>query len=311
LRVRVAKSAAELEQLRSPWEALFAANPNRTIFQQFEWNLLAAQVFAARESPSVVFAENDNGAAILPACARMSTNTLSFLGEELFDYRDYLTAGDRAPLLAAWQKLAELQLPFEVSALRGKEACARWGAFKPTFFCNAPSAAPDRPPQPKNMLALRRLLRRGAVIQQYWPSERSLISWLYEQKGRQGEPNLFADPLRRGFMEAAIQLPSSRCEIFTLELEGSVLAALVTFRDWQCRRFYTTYFDERWAKSSPGFALLCEVSQRTLAENLAYDFMTGEQSYKTRLASDLVPLYRVPAQQITWRVGERESFAAA
>ena len=161
------------------------------------------------------------------------------------------------------------------------------------------------------MLALRRLLRRGAVIEQHAP-KRELVTWLYEQKARQGGPNLFADPLRREFMLEAVQLACSRCEIFTLEMEGTTLAALVTFRDGECRRFYTTYFDDRWAKSSPGFALLCEVSQRTLAENLAYDFMTGEQEYKRRLASELIPLYIIPAQQITWGSAKRaESLTAA
>jgi CelD/BcsL family acetyltransferase involved in cellulose biosynthesis len=282
---------------------LFAAG-YQTLFQRFEWNLLAAQFFAARESPYVIFAENGNGAAIIPACLRSATGTISFLGEELFDYRDYLAVGDPAALEAAWDELAELDLPFEVSALRGKKALARWARMSPHFFCHAPSASPQRPPERKDMLALRRLLRRGAVIQQHSPGDRQLVTWLYEQKGQQNGGSLFADPLRRAFMEEAVQLPCSQCEIFTLELEGNILAALVTFLDGRCRRFYTTYFDERWAKSSPGYALLCEVSKRTLAGNLAYDFMTGEQSYKTRLAGELVPLYRIPSQKIMWRSRE-------
>jgi CelD/BcsL family acetyltransferase involved in cellulose biosynthesis len=289
---------------------LFAASPH-TIFQRFEWNLLAAELFALRESPFVVFAENGNGVAIIPACIRKGSNTISLLGEELFDYRDYLAAGDAAALAAAWTTLGELKLPFEVSALRGEAACTRWAWARPQFLCNAPAAGPHRPPAPKNMLALRRLLRRGAVIQQYSP-QKAVISWLYAQKGRQGPTNLFADPLRRQFMEAATELPCSRCEVFTLELEGNILAALITFMDGEWRRFYTTYFDESWARSSPGFALLCEVSQRTLAENLSYDFMTGEQAYKLRLASELVPLYRIPSQKIAWRSREQlENLAVA
>lgn len=298
MRVKIARSAAELEQLRSPWEALLTASPH-TLFQCFDWNLLAAQIFTGYEQPYVVFTEDENGAAIIPACIRTKTNTISLLGEELFDYRDYLASGDQAALAAAWEKLAELELPFEVTALRGEETCARWHGMKTHFFCHAPGATPGRPPAPKNMLALRRLLRQGAAVEQRAP-DRELVTWLYEQKGRQGAPNLFAAPLRREFMRAAVQLPCSRCEIFTLDLEGNILAALVTFRDGECRRFYTTYFDDRWARSSPGFALLCEVSQRTLADNLAYDFMTGEQEYKQRLASELTPLYRIPAQKIAW-----------
>ena len=298
MRVKIARSAAELEQLRSPWEALFTAS-SHTLFQRFEWNLLAAKIFTSREQPHVIFAEDENGAAIIPACVRTQSKTLSLLGEELFDYRDCLAAGDPAALAAGWEKLAELHLPFELSALRGAEVCARWAGVQTRIYCYAPGATPSRPPAPKNMLALRRLLRRGAVIEQHAPNC-ELVTWLYEQKAGQRTPNLFADPLRREFMLAAVQLPCTRCEIFTLRLDGTTLAALVTFRDGACRRFYTTYFDDRWAKSSPGFALLCEVSQRTLAENLAYDFMTGEQEYKRRLANELTPLYRIPTQKITW-----------
>jgi CelD/BcsL family acetyltransferase involved in cellulose biosynthesis len=298
-----------LEQFRSPWEALFTSS--HTLFQRFEWNLLAAQIFAGYEQPYVIFAEDENGAAIVPACIRAQTKTLSLLGEELFDYRDYLAAGDQRASAAAWNKLAELDLPFELTALRGAEACARWIGMKTQLFCHAPGATPSRPPAPKNMLALRRLLRRGAVVEQRAAS-RELVTWLYEQKARQGEPNLFANALRREFMLAAAELPGSHCEIFTLELEGAILAALVTFRDGECRRFYTTYFDDRWARSSPGFALLCEVSQRTLADNLAYDFMTGEQEYKKRLASELTPLYKIPVQKIVWgRAKETASLTAA
>src|SRR5688500_5017138 len=96
------------------------------MFQSYDWNWLAAKVFADREVPYVVCVENDCGAAIIPACVRSASRTLSLLGEELFDYRDYLAAGDEAPLRAAWAKLAELGLPFEMVGLRGREVAERW-----------------------------------------------------------------------------------------------------------------------------------------------------------------------------------------
>jgi CelD/BcsL family acetyltransferase involved in cellulose biosynthesis len=299
VRLHIATSCAELERLRSPWESLFTTSGGATLFQKFEWNFLAARMFGEREAPYVVFAQSGSGAALIPACVRKATNTLSLMGEELFDYRDYLAVGDQAPLLAAWEKLADLSLPFELLALRGREACQRWHWLEPQFFCGAPLAEPGvAPTAQRDMYELRRLLRRGASISQHSPSNRALLHWLYEQKGEQRWPNLFADLQRRAFMEAAAGAEWSHCEIFTLDLDGNVLAALVTFRDGNIRRFYTTYFDYRWAKHSPGFALLCEVAERTLAAGMAYDLMTGEQWFKTRLAPDAVPLYRIPPRQI-------------
>lgn len=298
MRLQIATSCAELERLRSPWESLFTA-AGGTMFQKFDWNFLAAKMFGEREAPYMVFAESDSGAALIPACVRKATNTLSMIGEELFDYRDYLAVGDQVPLFAAWEKLAELSLPFELLALRGREACQRWQWLDPQFFCGAPLAEPTASPKvKKDMYALRRLLHRGASVSQHSPSNRALLHSIYEQKGEQRWPNLFADPERRAFMEAAAGAEWSQCEIFTLDLDRHVLAALVTFRDGNVRRFYTTYFDYRWAKHSPGFALLCEVAGRTLESGMAYDLMTGEQYFKTRLAPDAVPLYRIPPRQI-------------
>ena len=286
--------------MRPVWETLYSATRG-SFFQSFEWNLLAATVFAGRETPYVVLAESGSGAAIIPACIRKAANPLSLLGEELFDYRDCLAAGDQAVLSAAWNKLSELDLPVEVKALRGSEVCERWQWLNPEPFCGAPMAGPGELPQAKNMYALRRLFRMGASVRLHSPPDQKLVRWLYVQKAQQPQVNLFADDLRRNFMEAAVQLASSRCEIFTLELEGAVLAALLTFLDGESRRFYTTYFDPRWARYSPGFALLCEATLRTVESGIAYDFMTGEQWYKMRLATRSVPLYRICRRRIAAR----------
>jgi CelD/BcsL family acetyltransferase involved in cellulose biosynthesis len=297
MQLQIATSAAELEGMRARWEELFHST-SATLFQTFDWNLLAARVFAEREVPYVIFAENDAGAAIIPACIRRASNTVALLGEELFDYRDYLAFGEPLALHAAWEKLAQLRLPLEVTALRGSKALKRWSWLAPELFCQAPMVAPgEPPPRPRNMYALRRLLRLGASVQRYSPPGRKLIEWIYLQKSQQ-RGNLFVDALRRAFMHSVVELAACPCEVFTLELEGNVMAALVTFLDGGARRFYTTYFDARWAKYSPGFALLCEATLETLESGRTYDFMTGEQWYKMRLATHTVPLYRIARRQI-------------
>jgi hypothetical protein len=199
-------------------------------------------------------------------------------------------------LRAAWEKLAEL--PFEVTALRGREASERWSWLTPEPFCGAPMATPSQARDRRDMEALRRLLRRGATIRQHSPADSALARRIYERKATQRLPNLFSDPLRRCFMEAVIQQPSSGSEIFTLELDGDELATLVTFLDGNVRRFYTTFFNHRWAKLSPGFSLLCAVAALTANSGLAYDLMTGEHLHKTRLATASVPLYKVPPRRL-------------
>lgn len=87
----------------------------------------------------------------------------------------------------------------------------------------------------------------------------------------------------------------ARCEVFTFEHANSLIAALVTFRDRNWRRFYTTYYSEAWAKYSPGLTLLHHVVKESLAQGLDCDLMTGAQPYKLRLSTAEIPLYRVSA----------------
>ena len=84
-------------------------------------------------------------------------------------------------------------------------------------------------------------------------------------------------------------------EIFTLENDKRMAAALVVLRDGGSRRFYTGWFAPEYEKHSPALALIYEITRQSLAAGLDCDYMTGEQPYKMRLATNAVPLYRVRA----------------
>jgi CelD/BcsL family acetyltransferase involved in cellulose biosynthesis len=125
-----------------------------------------------------------------------------------------------------------------------------------------------------------------------------LVRTIYELKATQfpnEADNIFLDAHRRDFMALACEAMGDRCEIFTLETATQLVAALVTLRDAEARRFYTIYFDPAWSKFSPGTVLIYEVTARTLAEGLDCDYMTGEYGYKNRLATAMVPLLKVDA----------------
>jgi CelD/BcsL family acetyltransferase involved in cellulose biosynthesis len=96
-------------------------------------------------------------------------------------------------------------------------------------------------------------------------------------------------------MVAVCTQEGSRCQVFTLEHGGTLAAAVITFRDRELRRFYTTYYDRNWARYSPGVSLLFEVARRTLQEDLSFDLMTGEQPYKLRIAQNGQDLFQVTA----------------
>lgn len=294
-----ARSAAELEALRPRWEALYAAG-NHTLFQSFQWNLLAARAFGHREAPEVAYAENGSGAAIIPAVRVENGARLGLLGETLFDYRDVLAAGDSEALSAAWRELARLDLPFAAAGIRDP---AHWPGFRTGCFADAPyvegiDGVSFAGRHRRSARLLSRLQREGVSLRRHSGENSALVRGVYRRKAAQLGPrarNLFADSARIDFMVAAAGLNPAATDIFTLENGSTLVAALVTFCDGSTRRFYTIWHDPAWARFSPGIALLFEVTRRSLEDGPGCDFMTGTQPHKSRFATGAMPLRKVEA----------------
>ncbi len=313
LRSAIIENLQDLQRIRPLWEEL-EQQREMTMFQSYDWNLNALRVFGQRESPRLVYVESDAGVALVPTVIGRRCGKVHLAGEALFDYRDALVAGDPSVLARAWELIAEWEMPFEVKALRGDQVKDAWSGLEVKFFANAPrlsaSADADEFVRSRNRLGrfTRRLRRAGVEHRRYPGTNRAMVRHIYEKKAEQdASTNLFRDPLRREFMMAIAALPETRCEIFTYESIGELVAALVTFRDGNVRRFYTTYFDERWAKESPGQVLLFEATAESLREGLECDYMTGEYLYKNRFADGLVPLYQVSATAGQLRTGGRRT----
>jgi CelD/BcsL family acetyltransferase involved in cellulose biosynthesis len=276
---------------------------------------LAADVFGDRERPQFIFAENDNGAAILPAVVDIQEQTIRFAGEQLFDYRDYLARGDSAPAVHAWNELIALNLPIAIKAIR-RPTDPIWNRMPQTLFTRAPrllgnaiSADEFAHSHSSAFRRLRKLERMGMHVRQCSGDSR-VARQIYELRARQAiEGELFHDPRRVEFIVAACLQEGPRCEIFTLEHGGTLAAALVTFRDEAVRRFYTIYYDHSWGRFSPGISLLFEVSRHTLEQRLSFDFMTGEQAYKMRIANGAQDLFEVRASASELREAFSEALA--
>ncbi len=302
LKVETLRSAQQLDRLKSRWRWL-ETHCDCTLFQSYELNRVAAEWFSARESPNVVVAESDSGIAIIPAVRR--ERELGLIGETLFDYRDVLSAGDPRLLECAWRELALLGIPLQVTALRGHQAQARWRHLQPAEFCNAPttrrcdlSAAEFAGEHPKAAKASRRLAREGLRLVRRERELRPVAEWVYRRKAEWSgkSENLFRDRLRQNLMLHIVCSEVCDCTIWSYETrDGDVAAALVSFRHGQFRHFYTIHHDERWKRFSPGQVMIFDVTRESLAEGLDVDFMTGEYSYKNRLATAMVPLFQVAA----------------
>ena len=142
-------------------------------------------------------------------------------------------------------------------------------------------------------------------LQQFFGDQEQLIRWIYQRKAEQFEgssQDIFSDPRRIEFIVRAASIDPTKFEIFAFTMRGiantpgDVIAALVTLRDGNVRRFYTVWFDQAWAQYSPGTVLVFAITQRSLAEGLDCDYMTGEQPHKIRLATGMTRLFKLAGQ---------------
>ena len=315
-RITIARSAGDIASLRSVWERL----PGPTVFQTYAWNSTVAQVLGDRESPNVICVEDDNGTALIPAAIN-GDRRLTLIGESLADYRDVLVAGDGIAADVAWSEAARVGLQFSSGALRGDGDLSRWQGFQLHSFYGAPlvsrsEMSADRFIEQHNRLGRwrRRLERDGAAFRCSDGSNSALVRRIYEDKG--GQPadagdSLFSDPVRVEFMVQACAALGPACEIFTIESAGTLIASLVTFREPSVRRFYTIQFHQSWAKYSPGMVLIHQVTHASLRDGLDCDYMTGEQAYKMRFATSVVPMYWMEASaEALVSLGSRHALAA-
>jgi CelD/BcsL family acetyltransferase involved in cellulose biosynthesis len=300
VRIRVTTGISEVQALRPLWQEGNSGS-NATIFQDFDWTLLALQTFSDQK-PIFITAESDSSIAILPLVEHNRALTLA--GSPLFDYRDAICAGDSSAFEAALEKLATLKLPFYCEGIRGGEATGRWSRLRPQPWTAAPFVArqmitPEAfaAKHTRSSRALRRLTGQGAQVRRAKATPEDVES-IYQEKAK--EPagwgmNVFRDKRCIDFMRTVVTLPNTRCDLFFLEVAGEPIAALVTFFDRDTRRFYTTWMDVAWSRHSPGIALLFEATRLTLEEGLDCDYMTGEQPYKLRFTTESEPLYNIEA----------------
>jgi CelD/BcsL family acetyltransferase involved in cellulose biosynthesis len=310
VRITVATSIAEVEKLRPLWQRLQTQSCS-TIFQDFEWNLRALRTFV-EEKPYFVAAELKSSAAIIPAV--IADGAIRLAGGPLFDYRDALCFGDESPCNAAFETVAELEMPWNVYGIRRRQS-SHWSAAPLQPWTAAPyvsardvSAEAFAEKHTRARRSLRRLSEQGASVIMVAGTP-DLLERLYREKAKEpgghGE-NVFRDPRCVEFMRSVASLPSTGCEVFLMEAAGTPIAALITFRERTVRRFYSTWMDQAWSKYSPGVALLYHATCVSLAAGLDCDYMTGEQSYKMRFATGSVHLYKLECSSAELRA----SFAA-
>ncbi len=99
---------------------------------------------------------------------------------------------------------------------------------------------------------------------------------------------------REEFFRALHLQPGWRVD--ELLIEKRTVAALFGFSDGATYYLYNSAYDRELAEASPGIVLLTDTIERLAAEGFTrFDFLKGDEEYKTRLGASFRQLYRIEA----------------
>ena len=99
---------------------------------------------------------------------------------------------------------------------------------------------------------------------------------------------------REEFFRALHSEPGWRVD--ELFVGDRAVAALFGFSDGAAYYLYSSAYDSELAEVSPGIVLLTHTIERLAAEGFTrFDFLKGDEEYKTRLGASYRQLYRIEA----------------
>jgi CelD/BcsL family acetyltransferase involved in cellulose biosynthesis len=317
---------ARLPALREEWEALWARTPGAHASQGFDWCVTGWQTTATprgRTLAVLVLREAGRATLIWPLTLRrrLWARIAMPLGAESTEYDPALIEpGADAParLAAAWAFLrAELRadaicVPFvrPDSAMHG--AIADLGLRGRTETLPAPFVAwggqswqdymRGRSGNLRTGIARRRrrLAERGALAFTRLTDPAAIapvIDWALRQKsGWMSRKTLDNDFIReavyRRFLaiQAAAPGAAGQLAVFTLTLDGALVAAKIGTLDGTRYEGFITAHDPAFASFSPGQLILADTLAWCHARGLDYDFRIGTEAYKAEWATASVAL---------------------
>ncbi len=98
-----------------------------------------------------------------------------------------------------------------------------------------------------------------------------------------GSSGVFSDPEVIDFLRLAAQrlLQAGRLRMWRLDVGGQPIAVIWCMRAFDVVAFYTTGFDQEWARYGPGRRIMARAIQSAASEGAAdFDFLRGDESYK-------------------------------
>ncbi|MGH9413212.1 MAG: GNAT family N-acetyltransferase [Terriglobales bacterium] len=226
----------------------------------------------------------------------------SLLGEGLFDYQDLVGPADGVSQAEAAAWAAERVQT--AATFTGVPASSAWRNFWHALGLNAtPFAAVPLRPAGDDSLA-----QEHARLERRWQKahvqlcclddrleRRRALTWLLQRKAEalaaKGQDNVLGETEYR-WMVAMVEHEAHTAELWQLRRAGAVLAGLLCWRTSRLRYAYTIAYDPAAAALSPGILALYALLRQTMREGRIFSFLTGEQAFKQRFATQCDRLLR-------------------
>lgn len=281
--------------LAQAWQRCYQASPRPTPFQSWPFVRHWLDIFGSELEPRFYF--HPASPLLLPLI--VWRGELRFAGHGLFDYLDLVGSPNPALELEAASLLARPAA--RAVHIRGVPASSAYGHFWRALdrFARPFSAAPLRPAGPAAAVGstgLRARWRRAGLELRAWtePSARGeALEWLLRHKAAalaaRGIANVLGAAEAR-WLRAMVEHEPATAELWSL-VRGSATVSVLLAWTTPCARFaYTIAYERQAASLSPGMLLLYAVVCRSMDERRDFNFLTGEQAFKLRLATGRDPL---------------------
>ncbi|MGH9416741.1 MAG: GNAT family N-acetyltransferase [Terriglobales bacterium] len=272
------------------WQRCLDAAPAPTPFQTWPFVRRWLDVFGPELEPRFYF--HPGPPLLLPLVAWRGE--VRFAGHGLFDYLDLI--GAPHPALEVEAAALLTSPPGRAVHVRGVPAASPfrhcWRALAP--LARPFATAPWRPAGPAAAvgsvhlrarwrharLELRPVTEPGA--------RRRALDWLLHHKAEalaaRGVANVLGAPEARWLL-AMVEAEPATAELWLLRRDETTLSALLAFAMPRVRFAYTIAYDRQAASLSPGLLLLYALVCRSMDERRDFNFLTGEQAFKLRLAT--------------------------
>ncbi|MGH9468294.1 MAG: GNAT family N-acetyltransferase [Terriglobales bacterium] len=226
----------------------------------------------------------------------------SFLGEGLFDYQDPVgVAGPEVQTAAAEWVATRVAGTVRIT---GVPATTGWPVFwsglpwRPAPFaavplrgCGRDGLATEHPRTERRWCAAGVELRPVHEAHE----RRLVLDWLLEHKQRNlaaHEQRSVLGPPECRWLLAMVEHEAHQTELWQLRRGNDTLAGLLCWVSPAMRYAYTISYDATFAALSPGVLALYALLRHTMREGRSFNFLTGEQAFKQRFATDRELLQR-------------------